>query len=161
MTLFTSHLTTLQKCPNPPPLSKSMSGHDLLLSRVWGHGKFLCPQILGPIKGVWVSCVKVKYFAMSNVDFKMGVSSVESVSGNLKGQCRISDWKFGQCPVSGKTHSWVLILDNNRSWTDTVSDPMSFRWRIWAFLQCVTLTAWNANHRQQWRLQPWTSQPLN
>ncbi len=35
-------------------------------------------------------------------------------------------WKF-PCPQ---------ILDDNRSWTDTVSDPMSFTWRIWAFLQC-------------------------
>ncbi len=38
-------------------------------------------------------------------------------------------WKF-LCPQ---------ILGDNRSWTDTVLDPISFRWRIWAFLQCVLL----------------------
>ena len=34
-------------------------------------------RLLGPIKGVRVSSVKVKFFAMLNVDFKMGVSDVE------------------------------------------------------------------------------------
>ncbi len=29
-----SFLYTLQKCSNPPLLSKTMSGHDLLLSRI-------------------------------------------------------------------------------------------------------------------------------
>ncbi len=87
---------TLQKGPNPPPLSKTMSGHDLLLSRIWGHRQ---------------SHFKVR-FSIDKIFTYIWYFTLK--------------WKF-PCPQ---------ILDDNRSWTDTVLDPMSFMWRIWAFLQC-------------------------
>ncbi len=53
------------------------------------------------------------------------------------------------CPGFEDTGSLTLkwkflgpqILDNNRSWTDTVSDPMRLVWRIWEFLQCENMEA--------------------
>ncbi len=46
------------------------------------------PKIIGPIKGVRVSSVDVKYFAMSHVDLKMRVWSVDFEKLKWSVECR-------------------------------------------------------------------------